>query len=88
MPDGQLKLLELLLYRQNSALCGLATRNLRTILAGILIFCCVFGSEPVRAGLSVRAARKELVARRTVLEFNYGNSVLYGIKSRARRLIG
>ena len=32
MPGGQLKLLELLLYRQNSVLCGLATRNLRTIL--------------------------------------------------------
>jgi hypothetical protein len=28
---------------------ALATRNLTTVLAGILIFCCVFGLKPVRA---------------------------------------
>ena len=30
---------------------ALATRNLTTVLAGILIFCCVFGLKPVRAFL-------------------------------------
>src|ERR1700745_4504597 len=29
----------------------LATRNFNTVLAGILIFCCVFGLKPVRAFL-------------------------------------
>jgi hypothetical protein len=28
-----------------------STRNLTTVLAGILIFCCVFGLKPVRAFL-------------------------------------
>src|SRR5258705_7662883 len=30
---------------------AVATRNLTTVLAGILIFCCVFGLKPVRAFL-------------------------------------
>jgi len=36
---------------QNRVLATLATRNLTTLLAGILIFCCVLGLKPVRAFL-------------------------------------
>jgi hypothetical protein len=41
----------LLFYSQNRVLAALATRNLTTVLAGILIFCCVFGLKPERAFL-------------------------------------
>jgi hypothetical protein len=34
-----------------ASFAALATRNLTTVLAGILIFCCVLGLKPVRAFL-------------------------------------
>jgi hypothetical protein len=40
---------------------ALATRNLTTVLAGILIFCCVFGLEPVRAFSSASPASQNPV---------------------------
>jgi hypothetical protein len=36
---------------KTASFAALATRNLTTVLAGILIFCCVFGLKPVRAFL-------------------------------------
>ena len=36
---------------RTASFAALATRNLTTVLAGILIFCCVFGLKPVRAFL-------------------------------------
>jgi len=39
---------ELFFYSENCVLATLATRNLRTVLAGILIFCCLLGLKPVR----------------------------------------
>src|SRR3977135_3074137 len=44
---------KLLLYSENCVLrlAALATRNLTTVWAGILIFCCVLGLKPVRAFL-------------------------------------
>src|SRR5580693_1990953 len=36
---------------RTASFAALATRNLTTVLAGILIFCCVFGLKPTRAFL-------------------------------------
>src|ERR1700726_170010 len=36
---------------RTASFAALATRNLMTVLAGILIFCCVFGLMPTRAFL-------------------------------------
>src|SRR5208337_1083402 len=36
---------------RTASFAALATRNLTTVLAGILIFCCVLGLKPVRAFL-------------------------------------
>jgi len=36
---------------RTASFAALATRNLTTVLAGILIFCCVLGLNPVRAFL-------------------------------------
>src|SRR5580692_13056650 len=36
---------------RTASFAALATRNLTTVLAGILIFCCVFGLKPERAFL-------------------------------------
>src|SRR6201998_4267286 len=36
---------------RTASVAALATRNLTTVLAGILIFCCVLGLKPVRAFL-------------------------------------
>src|SRR5271165_1104042 len=36
---------------KTASFAALATRNLTTVFAGILIFCCVFGLKPVRAFL-------------------------------------
>jgi hypothetical protein len=36
---------------RTASFAALATRNLTTVLAGVLIFCCVFGLKPVRAFL-------------------------------------
>ena len=42
--------------RRTASFAALATRNLTTVLAGILMFCCVFGLKPVRAFLSALRA--------------------------------
>src|SRR3984893_8189377 len=45
------KLLDYFFTPKTASFAALATRNLTTVLAGILIFCCVFGLKPVRAFL-------------------------------------
>src|SRR6516225_10147353 len=45
------KLLDYFFNPKTASFAALATRNLTTVLAGILIFCCVFGLKPVRAFL-------------------------------------
>src|SRR5271165_5149562 len=45
------KLLDYFFTPKTPSFAALATRNLTTVLAGILIFCCVFGLKPVRAFL-------------------------------------
>src|ERR1700674_3804251 len=45
------KLLDYYFTPKTPSFAALATRNLTTVLAGILIFCCVFGLKPVRAFL-------------------------------------
>jgi hypothetical protein len=45
------ELLDYFLTPKTPSFAALATRNLTTVLAGILIFCCVFGLKPVRAFL-------------------------------------
>ena len=45
------KLLDYFFAPKTASFAALATRNLTTVLAGILIFCCVFGLKPVRAFL-------------------------------------
>ena len=45
------KLLDYFFTRKTASFAALATRNLTTVFAGILIFCCVFGLKPVRAFL-------------------------------------
>src|SRR5260370_110083 len=56
--DGRAKMRTSLGYARDyffiprtASFAALATRNLTTVLAGILIFCCVFGLKPVRAFL-------------------------------------
>ena len=44
-----LKFLDYFFTPKTPSFAALATRNLTTVLAGILIFCCVFGLKPVRA---------------------------------------
>ena len=46
-----LKFLDYFFTPKTPSFAALATRNLTTVLAGILIFCCVFGLKPVRAFL-------------------------------------
>jgi hypothetical protein len=46
-----LKLLDYFFTPKTPSFAALATRNLTTVLAGILIFCCVIGLMPVRAFL-------------------------------------
>ena len=45
------KLLDYFFNPKTASFAALATRYLTTVLAGILIFCCVFGLKPVRAFL-------------------------------------
>jgi hypothetical protein len=45
------KLLGYFFTPKTPSFAALATRNLTTVFAGILIFCCVFGLKPVRAFL-------------------------------------
>ena len=45
------KLLDYFFTPKTASFAALATRNLTTVLVGILIFCCVFGLKPVRAFL-------------------------------------
>src|SRR5467141_2474782 len=45
------KLLDYFFTPKTASFAALATRNLTTVLAGILIFCCVFGLKPERAFL-------------------------------------
>src|SRR5271166_4321641 len=45
------KLLDYFFTPKTASFAALAIRNLTTVLAGILIFCCVFGLKPVRAFL-------------------------------------
>src|SRR5467141_1701239 len=45
------KLLDYFFTPKTASFAALATRNLTTVLAGILIFCCVFRLKPVRAFL-------------------------------------
>jgi hypothetical protein len=45
------KLLDYFFTPKTASFAALATRNLTTVLAGILIFCCVLGLKPVRAFL-------------------------------------
>src|SRR5258708_29479509 len=45
------KLLDYFFTPRTASFAALATRNLTTVLAGILIFCCAFGLKPVRAFL-------------------------------------
>ena len=45
------KLLGYFFTPKTPSFAALATRNLTTVLAGILIFCCVFGLKPARAFL-------------------------------------
>jgi len=44
-------LLDYFLTSKTPSFAALATGNLRTVLAGILIFCCFFGLKPVHAFL-------------------------------------
>ena len=44
-------LLDYFLTPKTPSFAAFATRNLTTVLAGILMFCCVFGLKPVRAFL-------------------------------------
>ena len=46
-----LKFFDYFFTPKTPSFAALATRNLTTVLAGILIFCCVFGLKPVRAFL-------------------------------------
>ncbi len=48
---SSVKLLDYFFTPKTASFAALATRNLTTVLAGILIFCCVFGLKPVRAFL-------------------------------------
>ena len=48
---SRVKLLDYFFTPKTASFAALATRNLTTVLAGILIFCCVFGLKPVRAFL-------------------------------------
>ena len=45
------KLLDYFFTPKTASFAALATRNLTTVFAGILIFCCVFGLKPVPAFL-------------------------------------
>jgi hypothetical protein len=45
------KLLDYFFTPKTPSFAALATRNLTTVLAGILIFCCALGLKPVRAFL-------------------------------------
>src|SRR5580698_5998608 len=47
----KLEFLDYFFTPKTPSFAALATRNLTTVLAGILIFCCVFGLKPVRAFL-------------------------------------
>ena len=48
---SRVKLLDYFFTPKTVSFAVLATRNLTTVLAGILIFCCIFGLKPVRAFL-------------------------------------
>src|ERR1700732_912480 len=51
LPLSRTTLLDSFLTPKTPSLAALATLNLTTVLAGILIFCCVFGLKPVCAFL-------------------------------------
>jgi hypothetical protein len=51
MNPGTSETTHLIFYPQTPSFAALATRNLMTVLAGILIFCCVLGLKPLRAFL-------------------------------------
>jgi hypothetical protein len=48
---NRLNALDYFFTPRTASFAALATRNLTTVLAGILIFCCVFGLKPERAFL-------------------------------------
>jgi hypothetical protein len=53
----RLKFLDYFFTPKTPSFAALATRNLTTVLAGILIFCCVLGLKPVRAFLFHQLAK-------------------------------
>jgi hypothetical protein len=52
---------------KTASFAALATRNLTTVLAGILTFCCVFGLKPVRAFLFCFTSLRHVMVLRVVL---------------------
>jgi hypothetical protein len=61
MRGSRAKLLDYFFTPKTASFAALATRNLTTVLAGILIFCCVFGLKPVRASSSASPACRNRV---------------------------